>query len=32
VNAIDIVRRSGNVLNHRNWGTAIPPCPVVELI
>lgn len=32
VNAIDIVRRSGNVLNHRDWGAAIPPCPEVTLI
>jgi len=30
--AIDIVRVSGNVLNHRDWGTKIPPCPVVELV
>ncbi len=30
--AIDIVRRNGNVLNHRDWETAIPPCPVVELV
>lgn len=30
--AIDIVRSSGNVLNHRDWGATIPPCPVVELI
>jgi len=30
-NAIDAVRREGNVLNHRDWVQAIPPCPVVEL-
>lgn len=30
--AIDIVRRNGNVLNHRDWGMQIPPCPVVELV
>ncbi len=30
--AIDIVRANGNVLNHRDWGATIPPCPVVELI
>jgi predicted amidohydrolase len=30
--AIDIVRANGNVLNHRDWGAAVPPCPVVELI
>ncbi len=28
--AIDIVRASGNVLNHRDWAD-IPACPVVEL-
>jgi len=30
--AIDIVRANGNVLNHRDWGATIPPCPVMELI
>jgi predicted amidohydrolase len=30
--AIDVVRRDGNVLNHRDWGAAIQPCPVVELV
>jgi predicted amidohydrolase len=30
--AIDAVRTGGNVLNHHDWGAAIAPCPVVELI
>jgi predicted amidohydrolase len=32
VNAIDIVRCRGNVLNHRDWGQAIPPCPAIALL
>jgi predicted amidohydrolase len=30
--AIDSVRVNGNVLNNRDWGVKIPPCPVVELV
>ena len=30
-NAIDAVRREGNVLNDRDWAQPIDPCPVVEL-
>ncbi len=29
--AIDTVRVTGNVLNHRDWQN-VPPCPVVELV
>jgi predicted amidohydrolase len=30
--AIDTVRASGNVLNHRDWAQEISPCPIVELM
>jgi predicted amidohydrolase len=29
--AVAMVRREGSVLNHRDWVTQIPPCPVIEL-
>jgi predicted amidohydrolase len=29
--AIETVRASGTVLNHRDWSVAIPPAPIVEL-
>jgi predicted amidohydrolase len=31
LNAIETVRTSGNVLNHRDWAAAIPPAAIVEL-
>jgi predicted amidohydrolase len=29
--AVEAVRQDGSVLNHRDWVTQIPPCPVIEL-